>query len=127
MSASYQIAALQISRVINIEKASLENRERYYRFILNNVNNEMRRIELELLKLREERKRIVRGVDIKILELEEEKEKIVGQFEVAPRIIEEIQQRLKGLDSKRDKLLIEPKIDRFMMLRQELIREGVEV
>lgn len=106
MSSSYRSAALQISKGISADRISLQAQERYYLYLLDNVDS------------------MVGVIDKKILELEEEKKKMLGQWGNATERIEEIRRWLKGLGIKKNKLLIEPKIDRFMKMREELIRMG---
>jgi len=56
-----------------------------------------------------------------------ERRRYAKQFEDAPRIIREINGRLKGLESKKERLLITPKIERIKKLRRELLRMGINI
>ena len=109
MSTSYRVAVLQVSKEIKEDRISLEAQEKYYQNLLDNIGRE---------------DGMIGRIDMQILKLQREREKIIQHFEIAPQRLKEIRQWLKQLGVKKEKLLITPKINRFMELREKLIKMG---
>ncbi len=132
------IATRGINNEIKNDRTSIAGRLRYYTYILENINLEMSRIEKRIRELVEERKRAELENDKKIDLLLEERRRVVlisqkkrnvllmekmkkgEQFLNAPKKIEELKAELEGLDSKRNKLMINPRVEQLKELQSEL-------
>ena len=139
----FRYATLKVSREIKSDETLLKGQLRYYRYLLENIDLETIRINEKIKEVKEkrkreelendrkidtlleERRRIVIVSDRRITELLKEKSKKDGQFEIAPKKIEELKTELKDLDSKRGRLMTEPRIKKLIKLQVELKEIGL--
>lgn len=105
----YSKSAAEVTREIKDDRTSLEDQLRYHNYILNNIGV------------------VVGSIDRKIAGLVKERRRYVKQFEEAPGRIKDIKLRLKGLEKKKETLLVAPRIERVMKWRRELKKMGMRV
>ena len=132
------VATREINKGIKDDRTLIAGRLRYYGNLLENIDLEMSRIDRRIEILSEERK-IVELENCKKIKLLEEERKRIGliskrkkdvllnekrkkitQFNDAPKKIEELKNELDGLDSKRNKLMIDPRREQLRKLQVEL-------
>lgn len=106
----YRDSLKRISLEIRNDRISLEAQLKYFEYILNGGATE----ELEV-------------IDRKIVELDRRREKVVSDFKGSTQKIKELVTRLRTLDIKKRKLLVDPKIQRMKELMTQLQKLGVEI
>jgi hypothetical protein len=102
-------AFTKVTKGIKDERTSLEAQLKYYNYMLNNIGV------------------VVGSIDRKIDVLAKERSRYVWQFGEAPRRIKDIELRLKGLDKKKETLLVAPRVERVIKWRRQLIKMGMDV
>lgn len=99
---SYKVAILQVAKVIKDDRISLTAQLKYFEYVKDNIA-------------------IVTGaIDQKIEKLKTERQKFVMDFMVAPERIRQLKLYLSGLEKKKNKMLIGPKIEKIRMLQMKL-------
>ncbi len=132
------IATREINKGIKDDRTLILGRLRYYKNLLENIDLEMSRVNERIKSLSEERKRAELENDKKIDILLKERRRFISiyqrkrdvllnenmkkmeQFKNAPKIIRELKVELEGLDSKRGKLMVPPRMEQLRKLQGEL-------
>jgi len=106
---NYWATVVEVRREIKNDRLHLDCQLKYYEYVQENVA------------------KMTGEIDRKIEGLRKERERIVKDFMIAPQRIKEVKLYIMGLGAKRNKMLIEPKIERVMELRAKLEAMGVVV